>query len=51
MSKIINKITGEVIIDDALELVGEPFDRQHEDDPDYILGGKEVWTEDCVWEG
>lgn len=56
--KIVNTVTGETIaeiltnhsmtIDEALDLVGEPYEREYDDDPDYIVNGKEVWIEECT---
>lgn len=55
--KIINKNTQEVIaeittnhsmsLDEALDLVAEPLEKENPWDPDYQINGQEIWYDDC----
>lgn len=58
--KIINTVTGETVaeiitdhsmsLDEAIGLVGTPYDKQYDDDPDYIIGGMECWYDELAME-
>lgn len=58
--KIINTVTGETVaeiitnhsmsLDEAIALMGTPYEKKHDDDPDYIIGGVECWYDDLAME-
>ena len=55
--RIINTVTNDTIaeiitnrsmtVEEALDLVGTRVERVYDDDPDYVVDGREVWVEEC----
>lgn len=55
--RIINTVTNDTIaeiitnrsmtVEEALDLVGTRVERVYDDDPDYVVDGREVWAEEC----